>query len=239
MRVESAISGGHCGCTKTRCFFLLYASQHATTPVFGPPAMLHPSVFEFPERMSSYPRTQTGANALCPPIPAGSDTRRPAPSLTPTGQSGQLPLKSDSRRSQHQFIGYTYSASTGSTYEISCHYAPMLGRTTQRSWTFWDRLQRALKQRNLPTTQTAIARLVGVSQPSVYEWKHGGLPTLDNAIQLAEITGCCVEWLLTGRGPQIAQTPHTLAIVDIVSRLNNADAAEVLQFARFKLSSSP
>lgn len=68
---------------------------------------------------------------------------------------------------------------------------------------FWIRLTVAMKSAGLPTTQMGVARKLSMSQGSVQRWvRGGGLPTLETTIELASMTGYCVEWLLTGRGPE-------------------------------------
>lgn len=69
--------------------------------------------------------------------------------------------------------------------------------------TFWDRVVEAMQDAGLKPTQTGAAKLVGISQPSVAEWKEvDGYPTMSNAVTLAKKLGVCVEWLLLERGPK-------------------------------------
>lgn len=69
--------------------------------------------------------------------------------------------------------------------------------------TFWERVTEALRDAGHEHSQMGVARLLGMSQGSVGRWAQGtGLPTMQNALDLALKAGVCVEWLLTGRGPK-------------------------------------
>jgi hypothetical protein len=69
--------------------------------------------------------------------------------------------------------------------------------------TFWSRVEEALKERGLPTTQVYAAKIIDISPPSVNEWTRlGGFPTIGNTIKLATHLGVNTEWLLTERGPK-------------------------------------
>lgn len=75
------------------------------------------------------------------------------------------------------------------------------------SATFWTRLMEAMREADQPESQAAVARLIGIKQPSVHEWAYGGLPTLDRCRDLAAKLDVCVEWLYTGRGPKRPAVP--------------------------------
>lgn len=68
---------------------------------------------------------------------------------------------------------------------------------------FAERFNRLLSQcRDKPKTQKELGAWFGVSQPTVSEWKNGiKLPAMETAMVIAVRLGCCVEYLLTGRGP--------------------------------------
>lgn len=68
--------------------------------------------------------------------------------------------------------------------------------------TFWDRLQEAMRDKNIKPTQKNAGQLVGVSQPSVHKWKSGGLPEVEHVVGLAAKLNVCVEWLFLERGPK-------------------------------------
>ena len=103
---------------------------------------------------------------------------------------------------------------------------------------FWKRLSSALRDRNLPTTQGAVGKMCSpkVVQPAVFKWKSGsGLPTLDNAIQLARKAGVQVEWLLTGRGersPSGASDPALAQLLELWSHMDSASREWLLQSAK-------
>ena len=51
--------------------------------------------------------------------------------------------------------------------------------------------------------QRRLGMRFGVSGPTVNEWLKGKkLPGMENAIRIATELNCCVEFLLTGRGPK-------------------------------------
>jgi hypothetical protein len=68
---------------------------------------------------------------------------------------------------------------------------------------FLDRATEALQEkfpRDKPT-QSKLAALAGVKQPSVNDWKEGS-PAVDTGVRLALALDVCVEWLYTERGPK-------------------------------------
>ena len=80
----------------------------------------------------------------------------------------------------------------------------------------WQRLTVAMKAAKLPVSQNGIATLLDMSQGSVRRWFTGeGLPELKTAIDLAERTGFCVEWILTGRGPE-RPDPYDADLSDLI-----------------------
>ena len=103
---------------------------------------------------------------------------------------------------------------------------------------FWKRLTSALRDRNLPTAQGAVGKMCSpkLSQPAVFKWKSGsGLPTLDNAIQLARKAGVQVEWLLTGRGERSLLGPSDPALAQLLelwSHMDEGSRAWLLQSAK-------
>ncbi|MCB1776532.1 MAG: helix-turn-helix transcriptional regulator [Candidatus Competibacteraceae bacterium] len=68
---------------------------------------------------------------------------------------------------------------------------------------FPERLKAACRDAGLPVTQPALARAFGLSTTTIWHYLHGEkLPSMDTAIAIAGKLGVCVEWLLTGNGPQ-------------------------------------
>lgn len=47
-----------------------------------------------------------------------------------------------------------------------------------------------------------IARKLGVSQAGVKNYLKGRVPGADTLVLIADLTGCSVHWLLTGKGPK-------------------------------------
>lgn len=68
--------------------------------------------------------------------------------------------------------------------------------------TFWDRLQEAMRDKNIKPTQKNAGNLIGVSQPSVHKWKMGGLPEVEHVVSLAAKLDVCVQWLFLEQGPK-------------------------------------
>ncbi|MFC4728355.1 helix-turn-helix transcriptional regulator [Coralloluteibacterium thermophilus] len=68
----------------------------------------------------------------------------------------------------------------------------------------------------LPMTQAELARQVGVQRSAVAQWEqhNGTAPSIRHMLQIAQVTGTCLEWLATGRGPvRIDQSETTAAVV--------------------------
>jgi hypothetical protein len=107
-----------------------------------------------------------------------------------------------------------------------------VSKTSQR--TFWSRVEEALRERGLPTTQVYVAKHLKISPPSVNEWTRlGGYPTIDNTISLSAHLGVCVEWLLTERGPKrpLPQDATAQKLWDLWPRLTDGDKRELVGMA--------
>ena len=97
-------------------------------------------------------------------------------------------------------IGDSDSLSIGNTYS-GLSDTPEVFRRPER--TFWDRVSEAMSDNGMKPSQTAVADMIGIKQPSVSEWtKTGGYPTMENGVKLAKRLGVSVEWLYTGAGPK-------------------------------------
>lgn len=60
-----------------------------------------------------------------------------------------------------------------------------------------------------------VGKRLGVTGPAVTYWWNGDrLPTMNQAIVISSEMGCCVEWLLTGRGP-MRPRPSDMDCLDI------------------------
>jgi hypothetical protein len=94
-------------------------------------------------------------------------------------------------------IGDSYVSSIGQTYTADGHsrIVPKLHQTG-----FWDRLVKALAKNGYegPNYQTAVAKLIGIKQPSVHLWAVGRtMPSMANVVKLADKLGVEVQWLLS------------------------------------------
>jgi hypothetical protein len=121
---------------------------------------------------------------------------------------------------------------------------------------FWNRLIEALSEYNArhkadawELTQSGVARkLQGVhgermSQGSVHRWYTGtGMPEIHRVIYLAKLTGVCVEWLLTSRGPKYptpsAGDEYLEAVCSLALQLPDGERARLLEWLSFKVDLS-
>lgn len=71
---------------------------------------------------------------------------------------------------------------------------------------FWLRLVEGLTEQREPTNPTALGKRIKVAQSSARKWQKGvGLPSMDNAVELARLSNRCVQYLLSGNGPKIPE----------------------------------
>lgn len=104
-------------------------------------------------------------------------------------------------------IGLPYEKAIGQPYARVRHNWDM-PKIKER--TFLERALEALKERypRERPTQTRLAKIVGVSQPAVFEWGlPGRAPDHAKVLKLATELNVCVEWLYTERGPKHPQKP--------------------------------
>lgn len=97
------------------------------------------------------------------------------------------------------FIAKTYIASIADSYALESQNPAM---THAPDSGIIRRLKEAAQRAGKPATQAGIAAMLGISQPSVAEWNRGGMPTIERTVRAAELSGLCVEWIYTGRGPK-------------------------------------
>lgn len=138
-------------------------------------------------------------------------------------------------RSIPRIIGDSYASSIGHTYAIASQNRNVSKSTTR---TFWERVQEAMVDAGMKPTQTAAAKLIGVSQPSVAEWNDlDGYPTIANAVALGRKLRVCVEWLLTERGPKrpLPEDPTAQRLWDIWPRLDDVTKGELIGKAQERL----
>jgi transcriptional regulator with XRE-family HTH domain len=77
-----------------------------------------------------------------------------------------------------------------------------------------------------------VAERMGVHPSTLKRIRAGQVPKLDDAVQLAEVTGVRLEWLATGKGPMRdapADQPPALQYVDFENLLSGLEIAEELQ----------
>ena len=98
--------------------------------------------------------------------------------------------------------------------------------------TIYNRIIEARKDAGQDTSQTSIARDLGIFQSAVGKWKRGHGAKHTHMLWLAKTTGVCVEWLYTGRGQKHPANPDVLALIDALDDLSETDRAAVLRFAR-------
>jgi hypothetical protein len=73
--------------------------------------------------------------------------------------------------------------------------------------TFWDRLEEASRDIGLPCGLSDIGRELDIWPSAVQKWRDGvNYPGQSNLITLARNRGVNTEWLLTGRGPKLAES---------------------------------
>lgn len=111
--------------------------------------------------------------------------------------------------------------------------------TQHMTTTFWDRLTSAFEGAGLDTSQSAIARQVGLGQSAVAKWASGaGYPTLRHCIHIARMTDVSVEWLLTGRGNKKQEGSDmdelTQALLNHWAELSEDARREILDFVEFR-----
>jgi transcriptional regulator with XRE-family HTH domain len=101
---------------------------------------------------------------------------------------------------------------------------------------FYSRVLEALRDADLPTTQTSIADYLGINQSAVAKWKSGeSFPEYENALKLAQRAGVSVSWLWIGAGDKKTLSEMDEQTVEMLRAWHSMSdqAREVLlQFAR-------
>lgn len=111
----------------------------------------------------------------------------------------------------------------------------------RRATEFYSRLEKALEHRwHEKPTQAKIGERLGVGQSAVSYWKNTGPPSMEIAIELAEMCGLCVEYLLTGRGPMYPDAargdPFLEAVCSIVSGFKPDEKVRFLEYLRWRVT---
>lgn len=138
-------------------------------------------------------------------------------------------------------IGISYVASIGKTYVAPRHSS---GVAKIHNPGFWKRVVEALRGIGIDEhQQTAVAKLIGISQPSVSEWEAGTtMPSIANVTKLATKTNVCVEWLYTSRGakhPGPPMEPVAERLWSAWGRLDDDEKAELAAYAAIKAQAKP
>jgi SOS-response transcriptional repressor LexA len=98
---------------------------------------------------------------------------------------------------------------------------------------FAERLDTLIKAQN--TSQTAIAKHLGIRRPSISDWKNlGTIPGADTAVKLAKYLKVSVDYLLTGN-PQEGIPPEILDLARKIAALPPEDREEILALINIKL----
>lgn len=135
-------------------------------------------------------------------------------------------------------IGFPYNLSIGSSYS---RFAENSGMVKKQQRSFLDRAMEALKERypRERPTQVRLAKIVGVSQPAVFEWSlPDRAPAHSGVLRLAEELNVCVEWLYTERGPkrpsEVANPDEILSpILEVWPNLDQATKRQIARYTDF------
>lgn len=108
--------------------------------------------------------------------------------------------------------------------------------TDTTSAAFYGRLTEALDAAGYSTTQSGIAKLMGLSQTAVSAWANeGSFPRMDHLIRFTELTGCSLDWQVTGRGSRgvaVTGEPDAEELLRLFRALRVDGRAFVIQAAR-------
>jgi|688.fasta_scaffold24071_8 hypothetical protein len=90
---------------------------------------------------------------------------------------------------------------------LSLDHATCMTEKEDRLIDFSQRFRRLLNEEGRAHHRREdIGKQLGVKGPAVTYWWNGDrLPTMQQAIAISMEFNCCVEWLLTGRGPMRPQ----------------------------------
>lgn len=105
------------------------------------------------------------------------------------------------------------------------------------------RIYEAMRDKGMNPTQEEIARISGVSQPTVHEWQEPGRgPALKNAERLAKRLNVCVHWLYTGEGgmrPIPRQDAYLQKLLLVWDHLSDDEKGKLLGFAEVSAKGAP
>lgn len=103
---------------------------------------------------------------------------------------------------------------------------------------FYARLIEALRDADLPITQTSIAEFLDIHQSAISKWKSGeSFPEMENAIKLAQRARVSLPWLLLGVGSKKQEEnmdDQTVELLQTWARMPQSGKDELLEFLRFR-----
>lgn len=150
------------------------------------------------------------------------------------GGSGSLEPSTESFHMFSEHIGMTYRSAIGSPNEEIEHNWAM---PRQKERSFLDRALEALRDRypRERPTQVRLAKVAGVTQPSVHEWgQPDRAPEHSAVLRIARETGVCVEWLYTERGPKYPPSqPEVDPFLREWDQLDDEKKKQITQFSEF------
>lgn len=102
-----------------------------------------------------------------------------------------------------------------------------------------ERLNIAMRRKN--AKQADLARVTGVSRPSVHDWVNGTTQNLkgDNLVKIASFLDVSIEWLAYGVGKMESYWPFQRVSPSELSRLPPSQIEEVEDIILLKLSKLP
>jgi transcriptional regulator with XRE-family HTH domain len=135
-------------------------------------------------------------------------------------------------------VGYTQSSTRG--YAEADDTADVVPPPN----TFWFRLLEAMRDRGLPQTQVAAAKLGGVTPPAARKWAEGGLPDVDKILDIAKRLDVSLDWLLRGEGPKrpprhSETDPHFERLLNIWADIDPDARKRLVDFADLIPPSGP
>lgn len=155
--------------------------------------------------------------------------------LTPTNRANSvweslLSFKYCFSRCMLQNISVIYNLSIAESYAT---YGHCVAVQKDYELSVFERAEQAAceKLKKAKVTQNDLAKLAGISQPSVREWKVGG-PRVEVARDFSKNTGICVEWLYSGLGPKRpppAPNSHLGRLYDRWNELSDFTKGRIIQ----------
>ena len=75
---------------------------------------------------------------------------------------------------------------------------------------FYSRMEKIAREKGLNIAD--ISRACNISQPSMNNWKNGGVPKVDVAVRIANLLGTTVEFLATGESSEVSEETMRTAL---------------------------